>query len=187
MSKNESLQSDEGNTETLAIGLEFRDLFSMVDNALKQWSSATSKAPKAGADKDKNPIDVEKKTYVPRMQELQFKMVDINKKTHAYAKQISQNGGQMGARERLKRLHIEIPSLSTSLPLSFDSGIHLRVDEDRPDVMKVMIIGSEGTPYHNGCFIFDIFVPEAYPNLPPMVLLTTTGNGSVRFNPNLYK
>lgn len=92
----------------------------------------------------------------------------------------------MGTKERLNRLHVEIPSLSTSLPLTFDSGVYLRVDEDRLDVLKVMIIGSEGTPYENGCFVFDVFVPHQYPNVPPNVQLTTTGNGTVRFNPNLY-
>jgi len=93
----------------------------------------------------------------------------------------------MANRSRLNRLHIEVPSLSTSLPLTFDSGIYLRVDEDRLDVIKVMIIGSEGTPYENGCFVFDIFVPVQYPQTPPNVQLVTTGNGTVRFNPNLYQ
>ena len=42
-----------------------------------------------------------------------------------------------------------------------------------------------GTPYQNGCFIFDILCKN-YPNSPPLVNLVTTGHGVVRFNPNLY-
>ena len=38
----------------------------------------------------------------------------------------------------------------------------------------------------NGCFIFDIFIPNNYPYSPPKVNLETTGYGKVRFNPNLY-
>ena len=45
----------------------------------------------------------------------------------------------------------------------------------------------EGTPYSGGCFIFDIFFPNTYPVMPPKVNLRTTGHGTVRFNPNLYK
>lgn len=48
------------------------------------------------------------------------------------------------------------------------------------------MIGPTGTPYANGCFVFDVHVPSDYPNSPPLVQLMTTGNGKVRFNPNLY-
>jgi len=52
--------------------------------------------------------------------------------------------------------------------------------------MTAMITGPLETPYAGGCFLFDIFFPNAYPNTAPLVNLQTTGNGSVRFNPNLY-
>lgn len=52
--------------------------------------------------------------------------------------------------------------------------------------MKVLIIGPIHSPYANGCFLFDVFFPENYPQGPPLVNLETTGNGTVRFNPNLY-
>ena len=44
----------------------------------------------------------------------------------------------------------------------------------------------EETPYSGGCFVFDFFFPGKYPASPPQVNFRTTGNGSVRFNPNLY-
>lgn len=49
-----------------------------------------------------------------------------------------------------------------------------------------MIAGPEGTPYANGLFEFDCFMPLSYPKSPPKMHLRTTGNGCVRFNPNLY-
>lgn len=52
--------------------------------------------------------------------------------------------------------------------------------------MKSIIIGASDTPYSSGCFCFDIHFPENYPKGPPSVILTTTGHGKVRFNPNLY-
>ena len=37
-----------------------------------------------------------------------------------------------------------------------------------------------------GCFMFDVYIPPEYPNVPPQVKIVTTGGGSHRFNPNLY-
>jgi ubiquitin-protein ligase len=60
------------------------------------------------------------------------------------------------------------------------------VDETRVDVIKAMIIGPEGTPYENGCFIFDIFLPLDYNQKSPEVKSMTTNGGKYRYNPNLY-
>lgn len=48
-----------------------------------------------------------------------------------------------------------------------------------------MIIGPEGTPYARGFYFFDIQIPDNYPMHPPHVDFKT-GDGRVRFNPNLY-
>ena len=63
---------------------------------------------------------------------------------------------------------------------------YVRVDKDNMDYMQVLIMGSEGTPYSNGAFLFDVFFDSNYPNGPPKVNLMTTGHGTTRFNPNLY-
>ena len=34
--------------------------------------------------------------------------------------------------------------------------------------------------------MFDVYFPASYPTIPPLVVMTTTGGGTVRFNPNLY-
>lgn len=62
----------------------------------------------------------------------------------------------------------------------------MRCDTNRVDVMKAMIMGAKDTPYSNGAFVFDIYFDDGYPSGPPKVNLSTTGNGQVRFNPNLY-
>ncbi|CAG0913396.1 unnamed protein product [Notodromas monacha] len=87
---------------------------------------------------------------------------------------------------RLKRLAQEMVSLSSALPLSYSSSVFVRTDSDRLDVMKVLITGPDDTPYANGIFEFDVFFPMDYPNSPMKVHLQTTGNHTVRFNPNLY-
>ncbi|UJO24479.1 putative ubiquitin-conjugating enzyme protein 17 [Fulvia fulva] len=83
---------------------------------------------------------------------------------------------------RMKRIMQEISRLQTSLP----DGIFVRYGSSRPDVMKVIIIGPQDTPYENGLFEFDLLCDNDFPTKPPQMQLRTTGNGSVRFNPNLY-
>lgn len=87
---------------------------------------------------------------------------------------------------RVKRLAQEAVTLATSLPLSYSSSVFVRCDTDRLDIMKVLITGPADTPYANGCFELDVFFPPDYPLAPMMINLETTGNHTVRFNPNLY-
>ncbi|KAF8639801.1 hypothetical protein AX17_001060 [Amanita inopinata Kibby_2008] len=80
----------------------------------------------------------------------------------------------------------ELAILTTNLPVAWGSSIFLRVDETRVDIIKALITGPEGTPYHNGCFLFDIFLGSSYNQTPPSVKYMTTNGGKLRFNPNLY-
>eukprot|EP01063_Lacrimia_lanifica_P034432 TRINITY_DN6367_c0_g2_i1.p1 TRINITY_DN6367_c0_g2~~TRINITY_DN6367_c0_g2_i1.p1 ORF type:complete len:1434 (+),score=607.00 TRINITY_DN6367_c0_g2_i1:285-4304(+) len=77
--------------------------------------------------------------------------------------------------------------LFAELPLYPQASVFVRADENRMDVMKVIITGPEESPYAFGMFVFDVLLPSGYPDHPPMVLLRTTGGGTVRFNPNLYE
>ena len=52
--------------------------------------------------------------------------------------------------------------------------------------VRACITGPQDTPYAYGMFFFDVLFPQDYPNIPPLMLLETTGGGRVRFNPNLY-
>ncbi|KAG8955660.1 hypothetical protein FRC04_007651 [Tulasnella sp. 424] len=80
----------------------------------------------------------------------------------------------------------ELAVLTTNLPVAWNSSIFLRVDETRVDIIKALITGPEGTPYHNGCYLFDIFLGPSYNTAPPSVKYMTTNAGKFRFNPNLY-
>ena len=84
---------------------------------------------------------------------------------------------------RNTRLMKEVASLTTGAP----PGVIIRIDESRFDVMRVVIVGAKETPYENGCFVFDVFVPPQYPAVPPLVHFMTTGRATFRFNANLYR
>ena len=87
---------------------------------------------------------------------------------------------------KVLRLVGEFANLQNSLPIEFTNSIFVRVDKENMDYMKAIIFGSEGTPYSSGAFLFDIHFGSNYPNSPPSVAITSTGKGTVRFNPNLY-
>jgi baculoviral IAP repeat-containing protein 6 len=54
------------------------------------------------------------------------------------------------------------------------------------NILQFIITGPSNTPYSNGCFLFNLVIPPNYPEVPPLCQIVTTGNGLVRFNPNLY-
>ena len=62
----------------------------------------------------------------------------------------------------------------------------MRCDKDRVDFMQALIMGSSGTPYAYGAFLFDIYCDDDYSKGPPKVNLIATGHDTIRFNPNLY-
>ena len=85
-----------------------------------------------------------------------------------------------------KKIQRELATYINSLPMNYESSVYVRYDPNNIRNIKALIVGPKDTPYENGCYIFDIFIPNNYPNAPPKVNLQTTGGGSVRFNPNLY-
>jgi ubiquitin-protein ligase len=58
---------------------------------------------------------------------------------------------------KINRLAQELADLSTALPIEHTNGIFVRVDKDRVDLMKAMVMGAVGTPYAHGAFEFDIY------------------------------
>jgi ubiquitin-protein ligase len=75
---------------------------------------------------------------------------------------------------------------SSALPLTDGSGIFFRQDCDTLSIFKFLIIPNEDTPYKYGCFVFDVYLPPEFPNIPPKVLHVTSKKNDFRFNPNLY-
>lgn len=87
---------------------------------------------------------------------------------------------------KVRALMREATQLKNNLPIHPNASILVRQDENRMDFVRALITGTVDTPYSRGCFVFDIYFPSSYPVDPPLVKIITTGNGTVRFNPNLY-
>lgn len=90
------------------------------------------------------------------------------------------------SKKSIMRIISEISSLKKNLPINWDTSIVMRTSKSNLNFVSFIISGPKDTPYENGLFEFHAYFPDNYPNVVPKVLLKTTGNGSVRFNPNLY-
>ncbi|KAL0399390.1 UNVERIFIED_CONTAM: putative ubiquitin-conjugating enzyme E2 25 [Sesamum radiatum] len=84
---------------------------------------------------------------------------------HHYSKHGS--CGIQPPRSWAKRIQEEWKILENNLP----DEIFVRVYESRMDLLRAVIVGAEGTPYHDGLFFFDVFFPSTYPNAPPAFVL----------------
>ncbi|GKA05007.1 putative ubiquitin-conjugating enzyme E2 38 [Tanacetum coccineum] len=87
--------------------------------------------------------------------------------------------GQQPPRAWTKKIQDEWKILEKDLP----GTIFVRAYESRMDLLRAVIIGPAGTPYHDGLFVFDIHFPPAYPSVPPLAHYHA---GGLRINPNLY-
>ncbi|GER31630.1 ubiquitin-conjugating enzyme family protein [Striga asiatica] len=93
---------------------------------------------------------------------------------------VNENGSPQVKKEWLRKVHQEWSILEKDLP----ETIYVRVYEERMDLLRAAIVGTDGTPYHDGLFFFDIYLPPQYPNEPPIVHYNS---GGLRINPNLYE
>lgn len=84
---------------------------------------------------------------------------------------------------RLRRIQKEYKILSSSLP----AGIYVRSFESRLDLLRVMIIGPQDTPYEFAPLVIDIHLHEDFPAQPPHARFHSWTHGLGRINPNLYE
>uniref|UniRef100_A0A1X7VLP9 UBC core domain-containing protein n=1 Tax=Amphimedon queenslandica TaxID=400682 RepID=A0A1X7VLP9_AMPQE len=178
--------------------VELPEIISLIVKCSKEIESIASDREEEEKEiKRVDSADSKNEDYIEAMRPLQFDTYQITEYDpndesklifavpYHYSNQILNNMSNI-APSRARRLAQEVASLSTSLPLSLSSTVFLCCDEERLDVMKVLITGPSDTPYANGCFLFDVYFPPEYPSVPMSINLCTTGQGSVRFNPNLY-
>lgn len=120
--------------------------------------------------------------YYQTLKSLKFNNFDFwSKKNHVLKANVIEGGAF-----NTNRLSKEVKVLSQHLPCEVTGAIFVVMDNERMDLMKALISGTEDTPYAHGLYEFHIACPPEYPKKPPLVNIVTTGKGNVRFNPNLY-
>ncbi|KAF1972719.1 hypothetical protein BU23DRAFT_554907 [Bimuria novae-zelandiae CBS 107.79] len=83
----------------------------------------------------------------------------------------------------MRRIAKEHKILRNSLP----PNIFVRTWESRLDLLRVLIIGPEDTPYEYAPFIIDFHLSSDYPHYAPDAFFHSWTNGSGPVNPNLYE
>jgi baculoviral IAP repeat-containing protein 6 len=178
--------------QAIGLAMEIQSTHDDMQAAVQQWRNHTHPAtPAEPADS----TDAALLSYVDAMKPLAFDYADYSIKSndtvtgymHCKSAEIMRVNTSVASQSNILWIAKEQATLRTNVPLADSTSCWVRVDESRCDVLKVMISGPEGTPYENGLFLFDVFLPSTYPDTAPLVQLQTTGRGSVRFNPNLYK
>lgn len=106
-------------------------------------------------------------------------------RNYSFTEEANKMGKATLAANRMKKIFAQIASLHA--PNALPDGIYVRYGEERPDMMRFLIIGPANTPYEHGIFEFDMLCGAEFPLKPPLVKFKTTGGGKVRFNPNLYQ
>mmetsp|Transcript_41235 Transcript_41235/g.47493 ORF Transcript_41235/g.47493 Transcript_41235/m.47493 type:complete len:828 (+) Transcript_41235:1411-3894(+) len=124
--------------------------------------------------------------YPMLLKNLRFDTMDMKNKNGEYVHHYISSYSTTVSQTKINRLAQELADLSNALPIDHTNAIFVRVDRERVDLMKALVMGAVGTPYAHGAYEFDIYCNQNYPKDPPKMNLTTTGCSAVRFNPNLY-
>ncbi|KAF8387656.1 hypothetical protein HHK36_026310 [Tetracentron sinense] len=111
----------------------------------------------------------------------EFKQFDVvtDDSDHYYYVKSNSSGKKDGVSNVAKKIMKEWKILEKNLP----DSIYVRAYEGRIDLLRALIVGAAGTPYHDGLFFFDFRFPSDYPTQPPEVYYRGYG---LRLNPNLY-
>ncbi|KDP27938.1 hypothetical protein JCGZ_19018 [Jatropha curcas] len=114
----------------------------------------------------------------------QFAMVTDYSDHHYSTRSISSTGNNRSFTSTnsiaCKKIMQERSILENNLP----ETISVRGYEGRIDLLRAVIVGANGTPYHDNIVFFDIAFPIDYPNQP---LVVYYHSGGLRLKPNLYQ
>ncbi|TPX65024.1 hypothetical protein SpCBS45565_g05419 [Spizellomyces sp. 'palustris'] len=191
-----SMMDQEEMIKVVTLAMDFNDLWKKINDRISSFRLLYNGKDEKFDDQSKWDVssesEVEKKdeapkklkTYVEVMKPRLLQYAEIWSDRNPAPKTIDRT--QVLKSNRTIHIAKEMATLSTSLPCSDSSTVFVRIDNDNMNIIKCVITGPTETPYSYGCFEFNIIFPNMDPDVPPLVTLLTTGNGSIRFNPNLY-
>nr|KYP61219.1 putative ubiquitin carrier protein E2 26 [Cajanus cajan] len=175
------------------VSYDFSSMQDQLDNAdlppgveaslpwLKDISSSESKQAVAVArteSSSKGKVDEAEDSVMQKFRQFkQFGTVD-SFPDHFYDKEGTSDAQK--PKNWAKKIQDEWKILEENLP----ETIFVRVSETRMELLRAVIVGPQGTPYHDGLFFFDCLFPSTYPAGPPRVHYHS---GGLRLNPNLYQ
>lgn len=90
-----------------------------------------------------------------------------------------------------------VREVTRTLPKQMDvnsrGSMFVRYDEENPQYIRACLTGVEGTPYASGVFVFDLYLPPQYPDVPLLCVHITPNahkimapHGPGGFSPNMH-
>jgi ubiquitin-protein ligase len=73
------------------------------------------------------------------------------------------------SKARIREVMKSVAVLETGLPIEWETSVHVAIDDSRQDMMRVLMLPNQDTPYANGAFLFDMMLPEKFPEVSPSV------------------
>jgi ubiquitin-protein ligase len=122
-----------------------------------------------------------KEKYIQMVKENSYNVMNLDSSHRFYSERLNKI-----TPKTIMRIMSEFSSLKKDLPINWDSSVVMRISQKNTNLISFIISGPKDTPYHNGLFEFHAYFPDNYPSNVPKVLINTTDNDRVRFNPNLY-
>lgn len=125
---------------------------------------------------------INNKSYIDTIKKYQYKYVELNTNHLFYKKSLTHTI----TAPVIRRIMTEVTSLQSILPATENNIVAIRLYENACNLLTFIISGPVNTPYEYGLFEFCMLIPNDYPRNPPQLLLNTTNNNTIRFNPNIY-
>jgi ubiquitin-protein ligase len=152
----------------LKIKIPFLDIFESVhkDNNLPIINTIKEYIKNIRIQEVSENVDNQYVTILQKLQNGDYPYVSTEK--HNFVKEISAFTNY-NKNTTPKFISKQFEIISRSLPLTSESAIFFRRDTDNISMFKFAIIPSEDTPYKFGVFVFDVYIPQDFPNCPPVV------------------
>ncbi|USP78954.1 hypothetical protein yc1106_06228 [Curvularia clavata] len=144
-----------------------------------EFKSPSTKAEKADSQPEQHtPMDQENTEFATKGP-ASFVILDTPPpSSHRYISQPSATSSAF-----MRRIAKEHKILRSSLP----PGIYVRTWESRLDLLRVLMIGPNDTPYEFAPFVIDFRLGSSYPQQAPEAFFHSWTNGNGPVNPNLYE
>jgi baculoviral IAP repeat-containing protein 6 len=156
----------------------------------EEWLSEVAEIKEANSSNEETESGIEPfvPQYTSKMIEVGQVMATSFTGHYFYNKKDSRSRGGGGGGALAKVLMKEYKKLRKMLPSPDPSGGTMVVlfDEDDIQFARAIVTGRSDTPYFGGVFVFDVYFPNQYPHIPPLLQNLTTGYGTWRAHNNLY-
>lgn len=168
-----------------------------IEEKMEEEEKKEEKGNDEEKDDEKDPKQLLNKEYISKMNEIElygiYSSIEGLCDRSSFKSHINDPADPKS--DNFKKIMRELrKQLPKNIYVSCNGAMFVRFDENKPRFMQALLSGIDGTPYSSGLFLFDIYLPSSYPQLPCMIKHISYGankchanNGPGGFSPNLHQ